>query len=94
MSLIKNIPEYGFAEHKGYSTPEHQAALVDHGPCPEHRFSYVNVAAVAGRPIRSGTVGVAPGVIPDAQPGVASDGQDPWPPSMGENEFGMESGAR
>ena len=30
-------------EHKGYVTPEHQAALRAHGPCPEHRFSYVNV---------------------------------------------------
>jgi ribonuclease HII len=92
--LDQKYPEYGFAEHKGYSTPEHQAALVDHGPCPEHRFSYVNVAAVAGRSVRSGTVGVAPGVIPDAGLGVASDAQDPWSPSMGENEFGMESGAQ
>jgi ribonuclease HII len=36
-------PEYGFAVHKGYVVPEHQAALRAHGPCPEHRFSYVNV---------------------------------------------------
>jgi ribonuclease HII len=38
-------PAYGFATHKGYSTPEHQAALAAHGPCREHRFSYVNVRA-------------------------------------------------
>ncbi len=25
-------------------TPVHSAALDEHGPCPEHRFSYVNVA--------------------------------------------------
>jgi ribonuclease HII len=36
-------PDYAFDEHKGYVTPEHQAALREHGPCPEHRFSYVNV---------------------------------------------------
>lgn len=36
-------PEYDFARHKGYSTPEHAAALRAHGPCPQHRFSYVNV---------------------------------------------------
>jgi ribonuclease HII len=36
-------PVYDFATHKGYVTPEHQAALRRHGPCPEHRFSYVNV---------------------------------------------------
>ena len=42
--LDGRFPSYGFATHKGYSTPEHQAALEAHGPCPEHRFSYVNVA--------------------------------------------------
>ena len=42
-------PNYGFAAHKGYITPEHTAALQRHGPCELHRFSYVNVAAVAGR---------------------------------------------
>lgn len=36
-------PEYDFRRHKGYSTPEHTAALDRHGPCPLHRFSYVNV---------------------------------------------------
>ena len=40
-------PEYDFARHKGYSTPEHAAALAEHGPCPQHRFSYVNVRACA-----------------------------------------------
>jgi ribonuclease HII len=43
--LDAQFPSYGFATHKGYSTPEHQAALAEHGPCPEHRFSYVNVRA-------------------------------------------------
>jgi ribonuclease HII len=37
------FPAYEFDRHKGYSTPEHMAALRAHGPCPEHRFSYVNV---------------------------------------------------
>jgi ribonuclease HII len=36
-------PQYDFARHKGYATPEHSAALRAHGPCPQHRFSYVNV---------------------------------------------------
>jgi ribonuclease HII len=45
-------PSYGFAEHKGYATPEHSAALREHGPCRIHRFSYINVAAVAGRVAR------------------------------------------
>ncbi|MBK8286683.1 MAG: ribonuclease HII [Ahniella sp.] len=39
-------PEYGFASHKGYPTPEHLAALAKHGPCPAHRRSYAPVRAV------------------------------------------------
>ena len=38
-------PQYEFARHKGYITPEHTAALSAHGPCPQHRHSYVNVKA-------------------------------------------------
>ena len=47
--LHRRFPSYGFDEHKGYSTPEHQAALREHGPCPEHRFSYVNVRSASDR---------------------------------------------
>ena len=36
-------PGYGFAEHKGYSTPAHSAALVELGPCRQHRYSFINV---------------------------------------------------
>ena len=43
VELHDRFPRYDFAAHKGYVTPEHQAALERHGPCPEHRFSYVNV---------------------------------------------------
>jgi len=46
VSLHERWPEYDFARHKGYSTPEHMAALRRHGPCQEHRFSYVNVRGV------------------------------------------------
>ncbi|MGW0158162.1 ribonuclease HII [Mycobacterium sp. NPDC003323] len=41
-------PGYGFAEHKGYCTPVHTAALEDLGPCSEHRYSFANVRRVAG----------------------------------------------
>ena len=40
-------PGYGFAEHKGYSTPAHSAALTELGPCREHRHSFINVRRVA-----------------------------------------------
>ncbi len=68
-------PQYGFAEHKGYCTPEHSAALLAHGPCAEHRFSYANVAAVAGRGPRGSTVGVASGagLLPQARVGENGD---------------------
>jgi ribonuclease HII len=33
-------PGYGFASHKGYSTPEHLAALRSRGPCEIHRRSF------------------------------------------------------
>jgi ribonuclease HII len=36
-------PAYGFADHKGYPTPEHLAALRAHGPCPAHRRSFAPV---------------------------------------------------
>jgi ribonuclease HII len=33
-------PGYGFAEHKGYGTPRHYAAIQQHGPCPIHRRTF------------------------------------------------------
>jgi ribonuclease HII len=36
-------PGYGFAQHKGYSTPEHLQALQRLGPCAEHRRSFAPV---------------------------------------------------
>lgn len=52
--LHARFPAYDFAKHKGYSTPEHMAALAEHGPCAEHRFSYVNVqAALIGQDVAS-----------------------------------------
>jgi ribonuclease HII len=52
VELDARLPEYGFALHKGYCTPLHDAALIRHGPSAEHRYSFVNVAgAAAVRPI-------------------------------------------
>jgi ribonuclease HII len=36
----RRYPEYGFARHKGYGTPEHLVALARFGPCPIHRRSF------------------------------------------------------
>lgn len=38
--LDKIYPQYGFAQHKGYPTAAHLAALAAHGICEEHRLSY------------------------------------------------------
>jgi ribonuclease HII len=51
-------PEYGFARHKGYSTPSHMAALEAHGPSPIHRRSFVNVSS------RLDIAGLPPGLVP------------------------------
>ena len=36
-------PRYGFADHKGYATPEHLRALKEHGPSPHHRSGWWRV---------------------------------------------------
>ena len=98
VELDSRFPGYGFAVHKGYITDEHSAALTRHGPCVEHRFSYVNVAAVSGRgnrPPRARRPVVAPAAndqpmmlwpVLEGTVGVAS-GEQPRPPvPVGENE--------
>ncbi len=42
--LDREYPQYGLASHKGYGTPEHLAALRQHGPCVLHRRSFRPVA--------------------------------------------------
>ena len=38
--LAKQYPEYGWEHNMGYPTPEHIAAIKEHGLCPEHRRSF------------------------------------------------------
>jgi ribonuclease HII len=45
--LDRRHPDYGFARHKGYPTPEHLDALLRFGPCSEHRRSFAPVRAAA-----------------------------------------------
>jgi len=40
LELHARYPQFGFDQHKGYPTATHRAALIEHGPCPEHRRSY------------------------------------------------------
>ena len=39
--LDQLYPQYGFAQHKGYGTAAHIAAIRQYGPCPEHRRSFI-----------------------------------------------------
>jgi ribonuclease HII len=43
----RQFPGYGFAEHKGYATPQHYAAIKERGPCPIHRRSFSPFRPVA-----------------------------------------------
>ena len=40
----KIYPQYGFAAHKGYGTPEHLAALMKYGMTPIHRDRFCRTA--------------------------------------------------
>jgi ribonuclease HII len=93
VDLHATFPDYGFDEHKGYVTPEHRAALERHGPCLEHRFSYVNVAAVSGRDSRPPRARrpVAHQSLPGSTVGVALDEQARPPALVGE-DVAMEGG--
>ncbi len=41
--LDKKYPQYGFAQHKGYGTERHRAALIAHGVTRIHRKSFAPV---------------------------------------------------
>lgn len=79
VELDGRFPGYGFAEHKGYATAEHQAALDRLGPCADHRFSYANVAAV------SGAARLPPRARRPAEPGSGEPGGD----SVGSDDIGI-----
>lgn len=44
--LHDEYPAYGFAQHMGYGTAAHLAALKAHGACPQHRRSFAPVKLV------------------------------------------------
>jgi ribonuclease HII len=40
LQIHEQYPRYGFADHKGYATAAHLAALREHGVCAVHRRSF------------------------------------------------------
>ena len=47
IAMSEEHPDYGFARHKGYGTPQHRLALQSLGPLEIHRWTFAPVAAVA-----------------------------------------------
>src|SRR5216117_3880512 len=43
-SVASSYPQFGFAGNVGYSTPEHRAAIIEHGPSALHRRSFQSIA--------------------------------------------------
>ena len=41
LELDAQYPQYQFARHKGYPTKLHVEKLLEYGPCPEHRQSFL-----------------------------------------------------
>lgn len=59
--LHETDPRYGFADHKGYATPDHLAALKAYGPSPHHRSGWYRVREAqltfgfeSGEPVAAG----------------------------------------
>src|SRR5438132_5335986 len=46
--LDAQYPGYGFGNHKGYATPEHQQAIRELGPCVIHRRSFDYIREIRG----------------------------------------------
>lgn len=42
----RQYPQYGFAQHKGYGTAQHVAAIREYGPCPIHRLSFEPIRSI------------------------------------------------
>ena len=42
LELDRAYPAYGFSGHKGYPTKAHREKVIEIGPCPEHRKSFLS----------------------------------------------------
>jgi ribonuclease HII len=65
VDLDRHHPAYDFRTHKGYCTEAHDAALLEHGPCPQHRMRFVNVRRAAGLEPFPAEAEPSPSVEPD-----------------------------
>lgn len=70
-TLHERFPMYGFNSHVGYGTPQHLAALAEHGPCEHHRCSFAPVREAYARrgvpvTLSDGVTIVEPGTLEEA----------------------------
>src|SRR6185312_4267811 len=79
LDLHERFPQYGFAEHKGYITDAHSAALDEHGPCPEHRMRFVNVARARDAYAARALPLPSPAVMHDDEPLMSDQLMSPAP---------------
>lgn len=49
LELAQEYPQYQFAKHKGYGTKLHRELILQHGPSPVHRMSFLK-KLLAGQP--------------------------------------------
>lgn len=70
LELHQTFPVYGFDAHSGYGTPQHLAALLEHGPCEHHRRSF---APVREAHARLGMPVSLPGNVPVVLPALRDD---------------------
>ena len=73
LELHQRYPVYGFNAHAGYGTPQHLAALREHGPCEHHRRSFAPVREAhlrfgTGAPSTAAEVIVVSGTLVDTLP--------------------------
>nr|WP_174772088.1 ribonuclease HII [Paraburkholderia sp. SG-MS1] len=71
LELHQRHPVYGFNAHAGYGTPQHLAALREHGPCEHHRRSFAPVREAHLRfgtavPLPAADVVIVPATLGDA----------------------------
>lgn len=55
VKLSEAYPDYGFAQHVGYGTVAHRAAIEQLGVCPEHRLSFAPLSRYRATPVRQTT---------------------------------------
>jgi len=71
--LADQYPGYGFEKHVGYGTAAHKSALLDLGPCPEHRKSFRPIAELLEKAAQNQATPVSPDSSATTKPPTARD---------------------